>query len=263
MSLRAVGCWVVATVLGAGVAAAQTLPTSPTGWAVFGLDAVTIGARSRVSGDVGVNQGSATLKRTRVRGAVVAADVGVRRATADTLFCVTVTNSDVPCQTLPSPVVPPGSVTLVTLPDLSGKEDVSVPRHAQHAPLDPGQYGDAVVGPASQLVLTGGDYAFQSIKLASRAKLLCQADCTVSVRDGVTLGQATRLGATGSAAVVLRVQADAKGSGVRIASRAQVSGVVYAPTAAVRVGQAARVSGSLVGQTVTVASRARLTAAGS
>jgi hypothetical protein len=182
----------------------------------------------------------------------------------DTLYCTLVIGSDVPCETLPSPLVSPANLPVVQV--TPGTQDVEVPKRGQRAPLAAGSYGRATVGSTSQLLLSGGTYVFDEIRLASRAKLLCQTSCTVGVRKTVGVGQAAQVGPQGGGdptGLRLNVQGEANGPAIRVASRAKVTAVLYAPTGDLSIGQSVTVNGALIGQRVRVASRAKLTAAGS
>src|SRR6185369_1432128 len=76
----------------ATTAGAQTLPTTPLGYAVFALEGVRIGALARVQGAVGTNAGEVMVRAgARIDGPIAGATLVIRRgAGASAFFCVQV-----------------------------------------------------------------------------------------------------------------------------------------------------------------------------
>jgi hypothetical protein len=159
----------------------------------------------------------------------------------------------------PSPLVATPPIVVVGPPS---NGDVSAAQRSKSTtPLAPGTYGRLTVGSAAQLSLAGGSYQFESISLGKRAALLCRAACDVTVRGRVDAGQTSRLGAADGLApeaVVLRIAGQGESAAFAAKSRVTVRGRVYAPSGRVAVGQAAKVTGALVGDTVEVGSRTRV-----
>ena len=256
------GVWmVVVATLVARVPVALAQPSSDVlAYALFGVERVSVGAKTRVQGDVGVLSNALAIgPGTRVTGLAAAPSITLGRnaRAAGGFFCETLDGSPDGCGALPFINAP--AIVVVGSPSNS---DVSAARRTKSAsPLAPGTYGALTIGAAAELALAGGTYQFESIVLASRAKLLCRAACDITVRGRVRLGQATRLGpadgvATGSVSLLIAAQDEA--TALEAKSRAQLRCSVYAPTAEVTIGAATKVTGALVGNTVTVGPRARL-----
>lgn len=251
---------VVGLLLLAAPVGAQTLPTSPLGWAIFGLEGVRIGAFSRVQGDVGTNAGDVTVRAgTRIEGALAGETLVLRRGTrATALYCVQVQGGRKDCQRLPDPVV--DNTTLPVVQVSPGNESVTLRRRARRVPLDAGRYRDVRVGSGAELMLAGGAYSFRSLDLDPRARLVCVTACQVSVRTSVSIGRRGRVellagdGGDGS----LQVQGGGRRDAFSAGAGARITAAVYAPTADVVVGSHTRLTGSLVGRSVTVGAHGRL-----
>jgi cytoskeletal protein CcmA (bactofilin family) len=257
--MRRAAVWMVVA-LGAGGPAAAAPPTDVRAYAAFGIDRVTIGAKARVTGDVGCLFEELSLGQgTRVTGAAAAPTIRLRRharVTGD-VFCAALVGTSDSCQPLPNPFIDGPTIVLAQ----PGVLDVSTPpRATADAPLPAGAYGRLTLGAASHLTLAGGGYQFESIELKSRARLVCAAACEVTVRGAVVLGQATRLGAADGVAapVVLRIAASGTSTALDARSRAIVGATVYAPNGDVRLGASTRLTGGLVGHRVTIGPRARV-----
>lgn len=245
-----------------GVAMAAP-PTAALGYAVFALQRATIGARTRVGGDAGALFDTLTLgTHARVSGSAagptIAAGRGARAIAG--FYCTTLTGGDGDtCQTLPNPLIATPTIVLV---GPAGNTDVTAAKRSKStSPLAAGTYGALTLGTASQVLLAGGAYQFESITLGARAKLLCRAACDVTVRGRVQAAQATQLGAgdgVAPASVIFRIASQGQATAFSAKSRVRVRGSIYAPGADVQLGAAANVSGSLVGNAVTVGARGRL-----
>ncbi len=244
-----------------GTARAQFAPPdTPAGYTVLGLDGVTLGARTRIVGHVGVNRGPATLRPNgRVFG-MLAADIVTLRgnARADAIFCVLVQGGQDECLRMPDPLVQPASISIVQV--APGTEDVKIPRKARRFPLEAGRYGAVSVASGSLLELVSGSYSFRELNLARRARVVCQSACRIAVRGRVIMGGGARLelfgGLPGDG--VLSIQADGIDLGLSAAGHATIAAVVYAPTADIRVGPSARIVGSLIGQSVSLGAGSRI-----
>lgn len=261
--MRQVGVWMV---LGAWLVASPSAlraepPSDAGAYAVFAIQRATIGGRARVQGDVGCLFDALALgPGTRVTGAAAAPMIVLRRRAraAGGYFCTTLDGAAT-CATLPNPLIASPEIVLVGAPS---NVDVSAAKRTKaSSPLAPGSYGRLSAGAAAEVTLAGGDYQFESIDLAARARLLCLAACTLTVRGRARVGQAGRLGAGEGVApdtVALRIAGQGERTALDARSRAQIRGAVYAPSAEVKVGAASRVTGSLVGDTVVVGPRVRL-----
>ena len=264
--MRQLGVWmmvVVSLVVRVPVALAAP-PSDVLAYALFGIEHASVGGKARVQGDVGVLSNALELGAgTRVTGLAAAPSITLGRnaRVAGGFFCGTLDGSPDGCTTLPNPLIATPSIVLVGPPSNS---DVSAARRTKSTtPLAPGTYGALTIGAAAELGLAGGTYQFESIVLGSRAKLLCRAACDITVRRRVRIGQATRLGAGDGVApgsVSLLIAAQDEATALEAKSRAQLRCSVYAPSAEVTIGAATKVTGALVGNTVTVGSRARLQA---
>lgn len=256
------GCVVVAGVLaGAASGAVGAPPATALAYAVFGLQRVEVGAKGRVQGDVGCLFDELTVGRgTRISASAAAPTISLGKSAraSDGYFCAIISGADEACMALPNPLIDGPAIVLVA----PGSLDVSAPRRTKSkGPLAAGAYRNLSVGAAAQVLLAGGSYQFQSIAVGSRAKLLCQAACDVAVQGKVTIGQAARLGAgdgVDAAAVVFRIAAQGERNALDAKSRTAILGTVYAPNGAVVMGSAAKVTGALVGASVSLGSRARV-----
>jgi len=245
-----------------GMAAAAP-PTTAQSYAVFAMQRVRVNSKARIQGDVGALFDTLELNpHVRVSGVAAAPTIDIGRGARATggLYCSTVqTNGADTCQALPNPLIAAPNIVLV---GPAGNTNITAAKRTKSSsPLAPGTYGTLTLGTASEVILAGGGYQFESIDLASRAKLLCRAACEVVVRGRVSISQATQLGAgdgVAATAVTFRIAAQGQSTAFDARSRAQVRGSVYAPSAAVSVGSSAKVTGSLVGDTVSIGARARL-----
>lgn len=237
-------------------------PTDALAYAVLGVARVSVGAKARVQGDVGCVSDALSLgSGTRVGGAAAAPAITTGRGTrvAGGFFCATLDESPDGCMALPNPLVVTPTIVVVGAPSNS---DVSVAKRTRSTtPLAPSAYGTLEIGPAAEMALAGGAYQFESIAIGARAKLLCRAACEIVVRGRVAVGQAARLGAADGVApegVTVRIAGQGQSTAFAARSRASVRGNVYAPSADVTLGQAVKVTGAIVGDTVAVGARARL-----
>ncbi|HEV7735008.1 MAG TPA: hypothetical protein VGR62_22755 [Candidatus Binatia bacterium] len=245
----------------ARVAGAQTLPTTPLAFAVFGLEGVHLGTRTTVQGDVGTNAGDVTLRRrASVEGSVGGEDIILRRGSrvSTALFCVQVQGGTKDCQRLPDPIVE--SVNLPVVQVSPGSENVTLRPRARRVPLEAGRWRDIRLSPHAELMLAGGVYSFRSLFVGRGSKLVCLAPCQIDVRGDVALGRRAQLellaGAGGDGSISVQ---GAGTDGAFVAGRgAQITAAVYAPTGPVLIGPRARVVGSLVGRSVDVGPRSRL-----
>jgi hypothetical protein len=251
--------WVMGLVACATPVAAAP-PTDVLAYAVFGIERVSIGAKTRVEGDAGVLFDVLEVgRRSRVLGTAAAPTIALKRqASASELYCGTVTGGAATCEPLPNPLIDGPAIVLA----MPGNLDVSAARGSRTTqPLAAGAYGRLDVGSAARVTLAGGRYQFESIDIASRGKVLCQSACELIVRTRVVIGQAARLGAddgVSSADVILRIAAQGTATALDAANRAKLLTSVYAPSGDVKIGAAAGVTGAVVGNVVTIGPRVRL-----
>lgn len=224
-----------------------------------------LGGRTRVTGTIGVNGGDGTARLgagADVAGTVVAESVALgRRAEADRLVCTLVSGGEGTCETLVLPLVPAASLPIVQVDP--GPEDVVLPKRSRRAPLPAGRYGRLELGAKSTLSLSGGEYAFDEVRIGARSTVVCTAPCRIGIRGALQIAQGARLGPEAldrPADVIVSVQSAGAGAAVSGKSRVALAGLFYAPSGDVRVGQASRVEGSLVGRRVTIGSRTRVSA---
>ena len=237
-------------------------PSDALAYAVFAFQRASIGSKAQVQGDAGCLFDELSLGQgTRVAGAAAAPTIRLRHGARASggYFCSSIDGGGATCSTLPNPLV--GAPAIVLVGPVSNA-DVKADKHTKPtSPLAAGAYGTLEAGTAAEMNLAGGTYQFESIDVGSRGKLLCLAACDVTVRSRVRLGQAARLGAVDSipaSSATIRVAAQGESTALDAKSRSQIRGTIYAPSADVRLGAAAKVSGALVGNTVSVSPRARL-----
>ena len=255
---------VVVGVLAARVVRADP-PSDVLAYAVFGIQNVRIGAKTKVEGDVGGLFDFVSLGQgARVTGAAAAPAIMLRNRVrvSGGYFCATLTGTTDTCTELPNPLIDGPRIVLPS----PGNLDVSAPKHSKEAqPLPAGAYGTLTAGTASEVLLAGGAYQFESLAIGARAKLLCAAACEVTVRTTVTMKQGARLGAADTvpvSGVIVRIAGQETATAFAAKSRRTIRGSVYAPSAAVTLAAGVRVAGSLVGDSVTIGPRARLTGPG-
>ena len=256
----------VAAWLVVGVAAVGAQPSkSVLAYAAFGMQRVSVGSKARVTGDVGCLFDELSIGQgTRVTGRGAAPTIVLRKSARASggYFCVTLEGSADTCMPLPNPLIDGPAIVLAS----PGNLDVSASRHtkAQQA-LAAGAYGTLSVGTAAQVALAGGSYQFESIDVRSRAKMTCLAACDVTVRTTVKVGQAARVGAgdgVPASGVVFNVAAQGERTAFDAKNRATIAGTIYAPSAEVKLGSAVKLTGALVGDSVTIGPRAHLTGPG-
>ena len=150
-------------------------PSSPFGYAVFGLGDVTLqnGVRA-VDGDVGSNNGTTIIgKGVSVLGAVVGRTIELRQnALPESLFCLLLKggSSTLTCQAVTLPIVSASQLPPVQV--VPGTTNLTIPNKGSTSPAPPGAYGNLRVGSRGTLVLAGGTYVFRSIRVNSRGQLL-------------------------------------------------------------------------------------------
>jgi hypothetical protein len=257
---------IAAGVAGAALAlAGTTTPQALGGYAVLGLEDVTLGRRVAVeSGDVGSNRGEVRIGAGgAVAGAVVAETVRLGRgARVGRLLCTVVAGPlRFGCETLTAPVVDTGQLPLVQV--VPGAAEVIVPRRASTAPLASGAYGAVRVGRRGRLFLAGGSYELRALAVGARAQLLCLRRCRLQVRERVRLGPVTTLGVVDTLAPdALRLDVeDASPRAFTAGRRAAITGTVYAPGGDIALGARGSYVGAFVGRRVRVGARARITGA--
>ena len=133
--------------------------------------------------------------------------------------------------------VPPGTTDLISLSWVT----VTVP---------PGSYRNGKVGAGSTWVLPGGTYNFQTLKLASHARLLCTAPTTVNVIDRMSFGSFVIVGPIGTGTSPLDFVINVAGSEVSFGNRANIAARVVAPQASLSVGHAGVIKGQLVANSI-------------
>ena len=262
--MRRVGLWTV--VVGMLIVRASSVwaapPSDVLAYAVFAIQSASIGSHGRIQGDAGcLFDRLAIGQSTRVTGLAAAPSIALRRGgrASGGYFCGTIEGTSDACQALPNPLIDAPAVVLV---GPASNNDVSAAKRTKATtPLPAGAYGTLTAATAAELTLAGGMYQFESIDLGARAEVVCLAACTVIVRGKVTMGQASRLGAGAGVAatnVVVQIAAQGASRALDAKSRVQVHATIYAPSAEVKIGSAAKVTGALVGSTVSVGPRARL-----
>jgi hypothetical protein len=228
-------------------------PADPLEYGIFGLETVTLGRGGRVVGALGVNDGTAKLARGAQVDGVVAADI-VRlgkRASVGALTCTLVIGGNGVCDLHSGPLVPQSTLAVVQV--MPGLSDVVVPPRSRRVPLPANSYRRIRVGRGSTLLLEGGEYQIESIKLAARSLLSCMSTCRLAVAHRLRLGRSAVIsGGDGNDPDLVRVdvQGERRRSSIRIGARARITGTLYAPTADARIGGRARLSGPVVARSV-------------
>jgi len=250
-------------VMGAGAGVAQQ-PPALADYSVLGLEGVTLKPAARlISGAAGAVDGTVTLKHdARVAGTVVAGTVELARDTrVGRTFCgIVIGPPPLPsCVTPPNPVVDPALLPLVTV--VPGGTDLVVPTRTGIAPVPPGTFDEIDVGKGSVLTLVGGDYTARSIKVGADAQLLCNEACRIGVVESVRLGPRAELGARGGLSpqnVRIDVAGGTNPPAFKGKARSVVTGTIYAPAGALRLGKLGTYRGAFVGLDVVVGKGAQV-----
>jgi hypothetical protein len=131
---------------------------------------------------------------------------------------------------------------------------ITIPNRGSTSPIPSGAYGNLRVGARGTVVLAGGAYVFQSIRVKGRGQLLCASACQIGVAGMVRIGSNAVLGGTGGTrAAAVRVNvARTRGTVFAADQRANVSAVVYAPGGRIALRQRGNYVGAFVGGTVWV-----------
>ena len=261
---------VMVVVAGGAARGAGTAPaTTPRDYAILGLDSVTIRSGVDVDpGDVGCNTatGSVTLmSRAHVTSNVAGETLRLgSKANAGAFFCNKLEPSrptTATCTPMSTPLVDPASLPTVDV--APGKQDVRVPRLGTMPAVAPGAYGVLRIGEQGEVHLAGGEYDFRTVFLWARARLFCDAACTIRVADTVTLRDVAQLGASApldATAVRLEIRGGNRThAALRTYRRATVDATVYAPNGGIVLGQSGRYTGAFIGKSVFVYQRAHIT----
>jgi hypothetical protein len=163
------------------------------------------------------------------------------------------------CQAVSVPIVDPANLGLVQV--LPGAANIDLRPGRRTSALPAGSYGTVRVGARAFLVLAGGTYTFESIRLGTRSRLLCAADCRLGVEGRVRLARTARIGTTtseGSVAVRLEVQSGGHEPAVLAGPASTIDAAVYAPSGTIVLGTAGQFTGSFIGRTVIVGPHAQV-----
>lgn len=150
----------------------------------------------------------------------------------------------------------------VTLPIISslpvfrsatpGTDDVTV-RKNKTVTLDPGAYRNVSIQGGGALVLSGGEYHFNSLSGSNRATLTFLKTSTVHVQTTVVFGGQPYIG---PAANTSMAGADmifyVGGSEVTLGTKADVSANFFAPFASVTLKQGSEFKGSIIGRDIVI-----------
>lgn len=264
MSKRGVMALVAALLIVSAEVPVAQQPPELSDYSVLGLESVRMRPAARaVSGAVGAVDGTVTMQHdARVAGAVVAGTVELARDTRiGRTFCgIVIGPPPLPaCVAPPSPVVDPALLPPVAV--TPGGTDLTVPTRTGIAPVPPAAFDEIVVGRGSVLTLSGGEYTARSIRLAAGAQLLCNEACHIGVAETVKLGPRAELGARGGLSPQ-SVRVDVAGGSAppafRGKPRSAVTGTIYAPAGAVRLGKLGTYRGAFVGRDVIVGAGAQV-----
>jgi hypothetical protein len=249
---------------GAGTAPA----TTPGSYAILGLESVTIRSGVDVEpGDVGCNasNGSVTLMaRARVASNVAGETLRLgSKANAGAFFCNKLEPTratTATCSAMTTPLV--DSATLPTVSAAPGNQDIRIPPRGTMTGVAPGAYGVLRVGEQGEVHLAGGEYDFRMVFLWGRARLFCDAACTIRVADTVTLRDVAQLGPIpplDATAVRLEIRGGNRThAAIRTYRRTMVDANVYAPNGGIVLGQSGRYTGAFIGKTVFVYQRSHI-----
>jgi hypothetical protein len=142
-----------------------------------------------------------------------------------------------------SPVTLPVIDPFCTLPEFTcGTEDVIVPIGATQLGLAPGAYGRLNVGDGATLLLPElGTYTFCSIKIGRFAQVKSPQQITINVTGKFQMGQASFLGTTTGAPLIL----NSSGPLIRVSQDAVLNAAVTAPFAKFKIQRDGTLRGCL------------------
>jgi hypothetical protein len=244
---------------------AQTAPPGLPQYVLLGLEGVTVRAGARVTaGAVGTLNGFVRLGRSaRVTNAVAGPMVRLGRATrTGRLFCHFVTGPPLPpvCNAFTDPLVDPALLPPVTVEP--GEADLGVPPRTGTSPVPAGSFRDVRIGAGGVLQLAGGSYSMRSLRIAPRARLVCNSACRIGVRELVRLRRGAELGAAVRASantVRIDIAATELSRPAFVArARATLSATVFAPDGDVVLGPRGDYRGAVIGRTIRVGPGATL-----
>ncbi len=230
-------------------------------YAILARDTVKIGAGSTVeSGHVGAISGSIELGRNAYVNGNVAADTveldrGARAATVNCRFIQATDATS--CTPLDLPVADLNNLRLAQPP--LGAVDIDVPRRTRSAPVASGEFGSVTVNGSADLMLEGGAYAFRTLTVHPRGKVVCRSKCAIRVQDAVLLRQRAAL-VPGTGLDARAVRLDLEGSGKVFTARplTVVQATVYAPQGTVFLGRRGKFEGAFVGRSVVTGTSAKV-----
>jgi hypothetical protein len=258
---------------------AMAAPPSPCplSYALFGLKSIRISHLAHVEAradaglplatQIGVNQGTIDVARGAVvRGVLASRTIRLQDEQVDLgaieLFCA---KRGTPgrffrCSPLSPPLVAGSLLPQVAV--FAGKGLVRPAILAPGKDLPAGRYGRLLVPTGKTMRLGGGTYAFSSVTVGEGATLECVTDCTIAVRFRVSLRPAAQIRSSqqtgGVATVRLLVQSD-RGTTFVTRTAAKITGIVYAPSATVRLGAFGTYIGSFIGRHITIGENATVT----
>jgi hypothetical protein len=209
-------------------------------------------------GDVGVNHGflsSAGRPLTAAHSTLAASSVRLDTAsTCNALFANDVQKSGPACSNahpLATPILDLRSACAFPDPfPHCGGAAVVVSKGGQET-LPSGPYGLVRVMNGATLILSGGNYAFCSLHIARRARVLALKPTRLSIEGDLVVGNSTRL-APGSTAAPCDLEIFTAGAKVGIQRSADVQARLCAPNAALHIDHRASVIGRFAARTINV-----------
>jgi hypothetical protein len=236
---------------------------NPDDYVVIASDSLRLGPLALVaSGNVAVNDAGGRLKaRARLvsgNGSHLVSD-SMTVGPISSVYSVfsntfvpqgTVTIRD-PGQNGPVPFPPPVLLTFPTPVSVAaGVADVKVPI-GKTITLGQGTYGNCKVARRGTMILTGGVYNCQTLRLGTLGRLLFSAPTVLNIANLAIFGQLSVIGPIGSTTQPTDVQINFAGTVLRIGRRTTFAAQVSAPQATVSVGSATLVKGQIVARDVT------------
>lgn len=252
----------VLALLALAAPARATVSQSLDAYALLALDTMRVRNLAAGDGDLGVNQGSFTVRGTLTAptAQVVAgsADVGSAN-TCSGVYANAVGSSGPNCAAAgaaPQPIVAdvPGACGYpASFPACDGAASIVV--GAGRRVLPPGVYGDVVVkspGAPATLELTGGSYVFCNLRVGRHGEVRVRGTSDVAVAGVVKLGVGASIAPADGMAGPLAMRLLVAGKSVTFDREARLDGVLCAPAAKLKMNRS-RVQGAAIAREIRAA----------
>ena len=116
--------------------------------------------------------------------------------------------------------------------------------------LTPGNYGKVNMQSKTSLIFVGGAYTFDSLKMASTARLLFTAPTVVDITNSLGIGSFSVIGPLGPTMTADHIIINVAGPKVKVRNQVTIAAKIVAPTSAFKCGLAGLIKGQIVAKEV-------------